>query len=251
MNRPVVLFVGGLDPSGGAGLAADIETAAALGAHAAPVASLITVQDTRRVQRSRPLAAGLVAEQAEAVLGDQAVAAVKLGALGTAAIARALARVLAGRPDLPVVTDPVLAASGGGALAGPGLVKAYAESILPLTRLATPNAAEFAALGGEAAVPALLARGLGACLVTGGDAAAPRVVHVLYAGGGRREVDAGPRLPGTFHGSGCTFAAALAVHFARGAALDAALDGAGRFVRRALENAYAPGRGQPVPGRFP
>lgn len=249
MKRPVVLVIGGVDPSGGAGLAADIQAVTALGAHPAPVVSLITVQDTVRVLRAEPVAPELVAEQAQAVLADMAVAAVKLGALGSADTGRAVARALRDFAG-PVVADPVLAASGGGRLAEPALLDVYRDRLFPLAALATPNRGEFAALGGLAAVEAWIARGLGACLVTGGDGDGERVTHVLYDARGRREMDGGPRRPGAFHGSGCTFASAVAARLALGDGLEPALAAAGEFVGRALAQAFAPGGGQSIPGRW-
>lgn len=249
VNRPVVLIIGGLDPSGGAGLAADIQTATALGAHPAPVASLITVQDTRRVYASEALRPELVAAQAGTILQDMPVAAVKLGALGAAAVGRAVAEVLADTA-LPVVTDPVLAASGGGELIEPGLGEVYAQALFPHCTVATPNRGEFEALGGEPALAAWFARGLGACLVTGGDADSSRVRHILYTPSGEREIDAGRSLEGAFHGSGCTLASAIAARLARGDALEHAIGAAERFVRRALTHSFSPGQGQSVPGRW-
>lgn len=249
MTRPVVLVIGGVDPSGGAGLAADIQTLTALAAHPAPVASVVTAQDTRGLARSEPLAAELVAAQARAVFTDMAVAAVKLGALGSAAIGRAVAGLLAGFGG-PVVTDPVLGAAGGGALAEPELLEVYRETLLPRSRIATPNRSEFEALGGEPALAGWLAHGLAACLVTGGDDTGPRVHHVLYTARQRREIDAGVRLAGSFHGSGCTLASAIAARLAHGDGIEEAVAGAERFVRRALDRAFAPGRGQEIPGRW-
>src|SRR5690625_2249250 len=144
-----LLIIAGLDPSGGAGLAADVEAAAALGVHPAPVASLVTVQDTVNVSASESLAPELVVAQAEAVLADMPVAAIKLGALGTAALGLAVADLLARHPDIPVVCDPVLVAAGGGALAEDELVPVYRERLFPASVLATPNREELAALAPE------------------------------------------------------------------------------------------------------
>src|SRR5699024_641656 len=122
MNPKNLLIIAGLDPSGGAGLAADIEAATALGVHPAPVATLVTVQDTVKGAASEPLAPELVVAQAEAVLADMPVGAIKLGALGTAAIGEAVAELLARHAGIPVVTDPVLVAAGGGSLARDELI---------------------------------------------------------------------------------------------------------------------------------
>lgn len=249
MSRCVVLVIGGLDPSGGAGIGADVQTATALGVHPAPVATMVTVQDTVRLWRCEPLPGALVADQARAVLADMRVSAVKLGALGNAAVGAAVADVLNGYAG-PVVTDPVLAASAGGALADAALAGIYRERLFPLTAVATPNRKEFDALGGDDAVCGWIESGLGACLVTGGDGTGDLVRHLLYDARGRREVEAGPRRAGVFHGTGCTFASAIAARLARGDDVQGAITAAGEFLQRSLARAFAPGQGQEIPGRW-
>lgn len=250
MKKPTLLVIAGLDPSGGAGLAADIQAATALGVHPAPVASLITVQDTRKLRRSEALDAALVAAQAEAVLEDMQPAAVKLGALGTAAIGEAVAELLARRPGLPVIADPVLAASGGGALAECSLIAVYRERLFPRCLVATPNHAELAALAPDEGAAELLSLGLPACLVTDGDGRGREIVHELHTDGGIRLIRAGPRRPGAFHGSGCGFATAIAARIALGDELAAAIEAAGSFMQRAIAQAFTPGKGQAIPGRW-
>lgn len=249
-DRPVVLIVAGLDPSGGAGLAADIQAVTALGAHPAPAASLFTVQDTRNVSLTEALPAELVLAQAEAVLADMPVAAIKLGALGTAAVGTAVADLLAGHPGIPAVIDPVLAASGGGSLAESELVEVYRERLLPLGVLATPNHAELQALAPEDGAAELLALGLPACLVTDGDGQGERIVHELQTEGGIELLPGGLRRPGPFHGSGCTLASAIAARLALGDALLDAIVAGDAFVQRAIAQAFRPGKGQAVPGRW-
>ncbi len=249
-ERPVVLVVGGLDPSGGAGLAADIQSVTVLGAHPAPVASLVTVQDTRALARMEPLAPEWVAAQAAAVLADMPVAAIKLGALGTAGIGTAVAGLLERYPDIPVVTDPVLAASAGGALAGLELIAVYRGRILPRSVLATPNRHELEALAPGDGAAELLALGLPACLVTGGEGHGERILHELHTSEGIELVPGGPRRTGSFHGSGCTLASAIAARIARGDALLDAVVAGDAFVQHAIGQAFRPGGGQAVPGRW-
>ncbi|MGH8128466.1 MAG: bifunctional hydroxymethylpyrimidine kinase/phosphomethylpyrimidine kinase [Gammaproteobacteria bacterium] len=250
MKRPVLLVIAGLDPSGGAGLAADIQAATALGVHPAPVASLIAVQDTRNVIRSEALSPELILAQAEAVLADLPVAAIKLGALGTAAIGEAVAELLARHPELLVIADPVLVASGGGSLAESTLVEVYRERIFPRSLLATPNREELHALAPQDGASELLALGLPACLLTDGDGRGIKIVHELHTEEGIRLIPGGPRRPGTFHGSGCTFASAIAARIAAGDTLEAAIIAAGQFIERAITQAFTPGQGQAIPGRW-
>ena len=130
---PVVLVIAGNDPSGGAGLAADIQAVTALAAHPAPVVTSITVQDTRNVHHVQPVSAELVAEQARVVLADLPVRAIKIGLLASAEIGAAVAELLTAHVGIPVVLDPVLVASGGGRLAEAALTEVLLTRLLPLT----------------------------------------------------------------------------------------------------------------------
>lgn len=253
--RPVVLVLGGNDPSGGAGLAADIETLASLGCHPAPVVTAITVQDSRDVRAFDPVAPGLVMAQARAVLDDLPVAAVKLGMLGSAACSAACAAILEAHPHLPLVVDPVLRAGGGGGLARGELAQAIRLLLVPRAHLLTPNRQELRRLAPEAdseagAARALLGAGAGAVYVTGTDhTTGPQVVNRLYTPGETLELPC-ERLPGGYHGSGCTLAAAAAAGLAHGLEVGAAVRAAQDYTLRALRRAVRPGRGQAFPVRL-
>lgn len=254
MNPPVVLILAGNDPSGGAGLAADIQAITALGAHPAPVVTALTVQDTVDARAVQLVAAQLIVDQAEAVLADMAVAAIKLGLLGSAEIGHAVAALLARHPALPVVVDPVLYAAGGAVLAEEQLVAVYLERLAPLAAVITPNALESRRLAPAAADPdararALLARGARAVLIKGGDEPTATVVNTLHSADGRVERWEWPRLPGSFHGSGCTLASAIAARLAHGDALGPAVDAAQRATQRWLDASWQLGRGQRIPAR--
>ena len=255
---PTVLVVAGNDPSGGAGMAADIQAITAAGAHPAPVITALTVQDTANASRVEPVAAELVAAQMEAVLADIPVAAVKIGLLATAAIAAAVADVLARRPGLPVVLDPVLVAAGGARLAEAALTGVLLERLCPLTLLLTPNAHEIRGLApglpdGAARAAALRQAGCSWVLAKGGDeadAGDERVSNTLY-GPGEPRLFRWPRLPGSFHGSGCTLAAACAARIAHGDPVETAVAEAQALTHGWLQQAFQPGRGQLVPLRRP
>ena len=249
---PVVLIVAGNDPSGGAGLAADIQAVTALGAHPAPVAAALTVQDTRNVSRVVALEPALVAEQARSVFADLPVAAVKLGLLASAAVGRAMAEVLRAHP-VPLVVDPVLKASGGGVLAEDALLRVYLEELFPLATLVTPNADEGRRLVPEATdgprrAEALLAVGAGYVLMKGADEATPEVHNTLFSAAGREEYT-WPRIPGIYHGSGCTLASAAAARLAHGDPVPVAVREAQRYTWEALKHGWALGKGQPIPNR--
>jgi len=255
---PTVLVVAGNDPSGGAGLAADLQAITAAGGHPAPVLTALTVQDTVNATAVEPVSPALVAAQMQAVLDDIPVAAVKIGLLATAAIAAAVADVLARHPGVPVVLDPVLVAAGGARLAEDALVGVILERLCPLTTLLTPNALEIRRLapGHEdigARADALRQAGCQFVLAKGGDepdAGGNEVLNTLY-GAGTPRVFRWPRLAGSFHGSGCTLASACAARLARGDAVEAAVANAQALTHGWLEHAFRPGRGQLVPLRRP
>lgn len=207
MTPPVVLTVAATDPGGGAGIAADLATFAALGVHGACVVTAITVQDTTAVHAIHPLPAEVVAAQLDAVLNDLPVAVIKTGMLATpeiveVVIARVTHRSLwRGRPLL--VVDPVLRASTGATFADAEMIEAYTEHLLPLATVVTPNEEEHAALGH------------------------PDQAGVIVTRGG--DIDTT-----NDHGTGCTYASALAAHLARGADLDTAAARAASYVSRQL-----------------
>jgi hydroxymethylpyrimidine/phosphomethylpyrimidine kinase len=243
---PLVLSFAATDPTGGAGLQADVLTLAALGCHPLSVATAITVQDTRGVARLEPLEAALVAEQAAQLLAELAVAAFKIGVVASAANARAIAAVLAAHPRVPVVLDPVLASGRGDPLAEPATRTALREALLPRTTVLTPNTLEAEALGG---VAACLARGCRYVLVTGTHAATPEVVNTLHDAQGVVREDRWPRLAGSYHGSGCTLASAIAARLAHGDAVPEAVRAAQDYTWHALARGFRPANGQHLPSR--
>lgn len=253
---PTVLVVAGNDPSGGAGLAADLQAITAAGAHPAPVVTALTVQDTVNASAVEPASPALVAAQMEAVLVDIPVAAVKIGLLATAAIAAAVADVLERHPRPAVVLDPVLVAAGGARLAEDALVDVILARLCPLTTLLTPNALEIrrlapAASDQAARAGALRAAGCEFVLAKGGDeadAGGNEVINTLYGPGAPREFR-WPRLQGSFHGSGCTLASACAAQLALGRPVPDAVAEAQALTHGWLERAFRPGRGQLVPLR--
>lgn len=251
--RPVVLCFSGLDPSGGAGLQADIEAIAALGGHAAVACTALTIQDSRRVYGFEAVSPELVRRQAEAVLTDLPVGAIKLGMLGSGAMADMVATLLAAHPDIPVVLDPVLAANSGGNLAGDDLARGLLR-LLPLSTVVTPNTVEARRLAETdslaQAVRRLQLQGARHVLLKGGHEPGPDIVNQLYGRDSLLSESHTPRLDGEYHGSGCTLASALATGLASGLGLQAALTQAERFVALALIRADRPrSSGQFLPVR--
>lgn len=257
---PVVMTLAGTDPSGGAGIPADIETIVSLGCHPAPVITALIVQDTHNVRALLPVTPDQVIAQARAVLEDMPVAAFKIGVIGSAENAAALHTLLTAYPDIPVVLDPVLAAGGGAELAGKGLIDAIQALLLPLTTILTPNSIEARRLAPEAdtlsaCAMALLARGCRYVLISGGHEPTDQVINTLYGNNRLLETFHWPRLPNEYHGSGCTLAAAIAALLAQGHELhtdstNSALYRAQDYTWRSLQAGYRAGGGQLLPNRL-
>jgi hydroxymethylpyrimidine/phosphomethylpyrimidine kinase len=254
-HSPIVLSLAGHDPCGGAGIQADIEALTANGCRAATVVTCLTVQDTVNLQRAAPVAPELVEQQARAVLDDLPVAAIKTGLIAQVDTVERIADLLAEYPHLPVVIDPVLAAGGGTDLADERLLGAFRSTLLPHATLLTPNTQEARRLAGaeepDRCAERLLALGCGNVLITGTHEEGVEVVNRLYSGDGDLLAWNWPRLPGSYHGSGCTLAAAIAAWLARGEPLAEAVAAAQRYTWNTLAAAVRPGRGQALPNRFP
>lgn len=250
---PIILCFSGHDPSGGAGLQADIEAIAAQGAHAATIVTALTVQDTRNVVAMQPVSVAQLRQAATSILADMPVAAFKIGLLGNAEIASTIAGLLADHPTLPVVLDPILAASGGTGLAESSLLDVLRQQLLPQTTLLTPNSLEARQLSGkntlEDAAMELLALGCQHVLITGTHETGNEVIHQLY--GQTEKTFACMRLPGEFHGSGCTLAASLAARLAAGDDMLSATATALDYTYTCLQQARPLGKGQLVPSRWP
>ncbi|MDR5866545.1 bifunctional hydroxymethylpyrimidine kinase/phosphomethylpyrimidine kinase [Halomonas koreensis] len=258
-HLPVVLVLAGHDPTGGAGLVADAEAVAACGGWALTLPTALTVQNCRDVQAVQPVAAETLRDMA-ASLADIEIAAIKIGLLADSATLEAALEILRQRPGVPVVVDPVLRAGGGSELSTAALQATFRRELLPRVDILTPNRQELARLAGadcaddtERAV-ALMHLGCQAVLVTGTDtpgANVPpgRVVHTLHVPDGDRQWS-WPRLPGDFHGSGCTLASALATRLALGESLATACEQAQAFTWEALAHGWRPGHDQALPRRL-
>lgn len=255
-SRPVVLCLSGHDPSGGAGLQADIEALLAQGCHAAPVVTALTVQDTVNVSDFRVLDREWVMAQANAVLNDSSVAAFKLGMLGSLDMVDTVVELLQAHPHLPLVCDPVLRAGGGGQLGKDEVGYAMRERLLPLATIATPNLPEARILAElpEGSADQCAEKLLPFCqhlLITGGHGDEHEVHNRLYIRNGGSRTFTCQRLPGSYHGSGCTLASALAGRLAHGQDVVGAVQIALDYTWRTLRDAEQLGKGQFVPRRLP
>ena len=250
------MVIAGNDPSGGAGIAADIQTISAFGCHPAPVISALTVQDTRDARRVVETDAELIVEQAAAVLADMTVSAIKIGLLPTAKIARTIAEFLDKEGAVPVILDPVLVASGGAALAEDSITAALLEKLVPMATVLTPNAHEIRHLAGESGdrdkrAQRLLDLGCRYVLAKGADEDTPGVENALYGHNGFMEIYRWRRLGNRYHGSGCTLASAVAALLALGKPVPIAVAEAQRYTWNCLKGGFQPGQGQWIPKRTP
>lgn len=253
---PVMLTIAGSDPSGGAGIQADVKTASALGVYAATVLTALTAQNTRGVTGIHAVPAQFVRDQFDAVATDLDIRAVKIGMLGDAALVETVADLLTAHPVPAVVLDPVMVATSGDPLVPPDAVEAIRDRLLPLATVITPNLAEAHAVTDlsvadeeemEAAGRALVALGAGAALVKGGHGTGAEANDVLVSAHGVRWYGA-PRLdtPNT-HGTGCTLSSGIAAGLVRGLSLVDAVALAKDFLTRALRSSadltYGSGHG--------
>lgn len=234
-----LLIIAGSDSGGGAGIQADIKTVTMLGGHAMTAITAITAQNTLGVQAVHPVPTDIVLAQIDSVVSDIGVDAVKIGMIGSARTANAVAdrlTSLSSCDPIPIIFDPVMIASSGSVLADPDTIAAFAR-LMRIATLVTPNLPELAALGGEAAV-----RALGpAVLIKGGHAEGPRVTDRLVTDAGET-LWTNPRIETRHaHGTGCTLASGIATGLGQGMPLDAAIARAIAFVRAAL--AQPPGLG--------
>ena len=271
-SPPIVLAFAASDPSGGAGIQADLLTLSSMGCHPVSVLTALTVQDTVGVDSILPVEADWVEDQARALLEDMPVAAFKIGLLGNVENIAVIAEILADYPDIPLVLDPVLASGRGDALTDEDMIGALRELLLPQTTVLTPNSLEARRLleadeaGGRfegadgapgvapATLPAcaerLLALGCEYVLITGTHENTTQVVNCLYGESGLLRSDAWARLPGSYHGSGCTLASAIAANLANGLDVPTAVRDAQDYTWQALAAGFRPGMGQYLPDRF-
>jgi hydroxymethylpyrimidine/phosphomethylpyrimidine kinase len=258
---PIVLVFAASDPSGGAGLQADIMTLSSMGCHPLSCVTAITIQDTMGVDDVMAIDAEWVADQARAVLEDMPVAAFKIGVLGSIETIAAIAEVVSDYPEIPLILDPVLASGRGDELATEEMVHGIRELLIPQTTVITPNSLEVRRLAANDADDSddpdlaecarrLVATGCEYVLVTGTHENTPQVINTLYGQEGVVRSDSWQRLPGTYHGSGCTLASAIAATIANGLSVPEAVKDAQEYTWQTLKAAFRPGMGQHIPDRL-
>lgn len=254
--RSTVLCFSGLDPSGGAGLQADIEAIGQSGAHAAVACTAITVQNSQQVFGFEATSKTLLLAQANAVVKDLPIRCVKSGMLGTTDNITALSEFLQQHTDYAYVLDPVLVANSGGALGDQATLVTAFRALIPLATIITPNTVELRALTGlddlNQATAKLFDLGAKAVLVKGGhEPTQDYIKNTLYVAGKVVSETQCPRLDGEYHGSGCSLASFIAGRLAQGDSIENAVQLAESWLFGVLKNAESPVvNGQKIPKRF-
>jgi hydroxymethylpyrimidine/phosphomethylpyrimidine kinase len=258
---PIVLSFAATDSSGGAGIQADILTLASMGCHPLSVITAITVQDTAGVEDILALDPEWVTDQARAVLEDMPVHVFKMGMLGSVEIITAIAEVISDYPNIPLVLDPVLASGRGDELASDDMVMAMRELLLPQVTIITPNSLEARRLAQDdedendmpdlnQCAERLLQMGCEYVLITGTHENTLQVVNNLYGTSGVVRTDSWRRLEGSYHGSGCTLASAIAAALANGLPMAEGVYEAQEYTWQSLKAGFRPGMGQFLPDRL-
>jgi len=259
---PSVLTFAGTDPSSGAGLQADILTFASIGCHPLSVVTAITAQDTVGVDGVLAMDPDWVNDQARAILEDVQVSAFKLGLLGSVENIAVIAEIMADYPDIPLLIDPILTSGRGDDLSNDEMMEAMVELLFPQATLITPNSLEarrfaFADEAEEVGLTSLdesaarlLAMGSEYVLITGTHERTAEVTNTLYGEDKLIKAYKWERLPGSYHGSGCTLTSAIAACMAHGLSIEDAVLEAQEYTWQTLKNGFRPGMGQYIPDRM-
>ena len=252
--KPIVLCLSGHDPSGGAGLQADIETIVSHQCHAASVITALTEQNTSNVKKLIPQPASAIISQARTILEDLPVKAIKIGLLGHEETAQAIDTILTEYSSLPVILDPVLAAGGGSVLSNEALIESVVDLLLPRTTILTPNSIEARQLAKsddlQKSGKKLLELGSEYVLITGAHEETSIVSNQLFYQGECIETYTWDRLPYSYHGSGCTLASSIAALIAHGLEVKTCVLEAQEYTWNSLNAGFQPGKGQHIPNRI-
>ena len=253
-KKPVVLVMAGHDPSGGAGIQADIETIANNGCHAVTVITALTTQNTSEFIKSIPVNPNDFQEQISLILAEIPINACKIGLIADLGILTAIERTLASLKNIPVVLDPVINAGSGEKIMTEDICVSLYEKLMPFTTLITPNSLEARKLSGiddlDQAAAEFINRGCSAVLITGTHEPNKKVINTLYRKNEPPVSYGWERLPGNYHGSGCTLASGVAAHLALGEDIGQAVVMAQEYTWQALKHGTLLGKNQIHPDRF-
>ncbi|MEE9552565.1 MAG: hydroxymethylpyrimidine/phosphomethylpyrimidine kinase [Gammaproteobacteria bacterium] len=254
-QKPVVLVFAGHDPSGGAGIQADIESIASTGCHAATVITTITRQNTQSLEGHTPQNIDDFNQQARLILQDMDIKAIKIGVIGDKQLLYAISELLEECRNIPVVLDPIIQSGTGYKFLNDDLCKDLIKKILPLTTIVTPNSLEARTLTDpdytlDAAAKKFLEYGCENILITGAHEKTEQIINTLYS---KNEPDLNfkcERLPGEYHGSGCTLSSSIAAHLALGCNVKDAIAKALHYTWESLSHGNRHGSGQLLPDRI-
>ncbi len=252
-QKPVVLVIAGHDPSGGAGIQADIEAISNAGCHAATVITSLTAQNTQQVNEIIPQNPASFRKQISLVLEDMEISACKIGMIGNTELIGIIQNQLL-KINVPIVLDPVLGSTSGQSFTDDNICKAILSSLVPMTTILTPNSDEARILSKSSdlntAAKKLLTLGVKSVLITGADEKTDIVTNSFY---NRKDAPVEyhwQRLSGSFHGSGCTLSSRIAALLALGYELKTAIEKAQAYTWNTLNHGLKLGRGQAQPDRF-
>lgn len=259
---PCVMTFAATDPSGGAGMQADVLALSSIGCHPLSIVTGTTVQDTVGVEAVMALDADWINDQARAILEDIQVAAFKLGLLGSVENVAVIAEIMADYPEVPLIIDPILTSGRGDELSNEEMQVAMCELLFPQATLITPNSIEARRLAFyddpdeirktslEESAQRLLGIGSEYVLITGTHERSADVVNSLFGPDGHMRDYHWERLAGSYHGSGCTLTSAITACLAHGLSMQEAIQEAQEYTWQTLKNAFRPGMGQFIPDRF-
>jgi hydroxymethylpyrimidine/phosphomethylpyrimidine kinase len=252
-QKPVVLVIAGHDPSGGAGIQADIESISSAGCHATTVITSLTTQNTNKVLDVIPQDPEPFRNQIRLILEDMDIVACKIGMIGSIKLLEVIVNELTDL-NFPIVLDPVMSSTSGKNFSDDDICKNMLTSLLPLTTLITPNSIEATLLTQEddltAAANILMDYGTESVLITGTHNDTHEVINSLYTKQDPLIEYHWERLPDTFHGSGCTLSSRIAALLALGNDLKTSVEKAQEYTWLSLKHGLKLGRGQAQPNRF-
>ena len=251
--RPTILSIAGHDPTGGAGITADIETINELGGHACSIITANTVQNSENLHSFEPVSTKLIDKQFSCLLEDFDIRAIKIGLIGSRETLDLLIELLSQAPGIPVVLDPILAAGGGTPVSNQAFIEELSTGLLPYVSLITPNIPEAKKLTNlrkpDDSAQVLMALGCENVLITGTHSDSEQVIHRLYSKEFGKLTIKTPRLVDSYHGSGCTLSSAISFYIASGHSITNAVKLAQEFTYASLVNADKPGHFQSFPVR--
>lgn len=254
-NVPLVMCFSASDPCGGAGIQADIEVLGSLGCHCTPILTAITAQDTREMYELWACPSNMIIEQAQAILEDMPVQAIKIGLVGSVENVRAIQQILVHYPKVPVVLDPAILDGNARKHIEPAIIEAIEELILPFVTVCSVNAGEAKLFAQEAdtidaCAQELMGREADYVLITDTQPSNDTLTNALYSNYRKLKTFSWPRLSQNFQGAGCTLSAAIAALMAQDLAAESAVHQAQSFTNECLQRSYQIGSGYRLPNRL-